>query len=71
MAGFKADRDKIEQVFVNLIDNAIKYTKESGRIELPLVEHDRIIISYLVLCPLLYCQSHEIPGGQQGRDHFR
>jgi two-component system phosphate regulon sensor histidine kinase PhoR len=28
----KADRDKIEQVFVNLVDNAIKYTKEGGHI---------------------------------------
>lgn len=36
----KADRDKIEQLFVNLIDNAIKYTKESGRIELLLQEYD-------------------------------
>ena len=40
----KADRDKIEQVFVNLIDNAIKYTKESGRIELSLIKHDREVI---------------------------
>jgi len=30
----KADRDKIEQVFVNLIDNAIKYTQEAGTIEI-------------------------------------
>ncbi len=37
----KADRDKIEQVFVNLIDNAIKYTKETGRIELSIVEHSQ------------------------------
>jgi len=40
----KADRDKIEQVFVNLIDNAIKYTKESGSIELLLIEHDCEVI---------------------------
>jgi len=32
----KADRDKIEQVFVNLIDNAIKYTKEGGHITVSL-----------------------------------
>jgi signal transduction histidine kinase len=38
-----ADRDKIEQVLVNLIDNAIKYTPRSGRIELSIVEHDREI----------------------------
>ncbi|MCK4294676.1 MAG: HAMP domain-containing protein [Planctomycetes bacterium] len=29
-----ADADKIEQVFVNLIDNAIKYTKHPGRIDI-------------------------------------
>jgi signal transduction histidine kinase len=39
----KADRDKIEQVFVNLIDNAIKYTKPSGRIELSLLEQDQAV----------------------------
>lgn len=33
-----ADRDRIEQVLVNLIDNAIKYTGESGQIELSVAE---------------------------------
>ena len=33
-----ADRDKIEQVFVNLIDNAVKYTNDGGRIEICLVQ---------------------------------
>lgn len=32
----KADSDKIEQVFVNLIDNAIKYTKRGGQINVSL-----------------------------------
>ena len=31
-----ATRDKLEQVFVNLVDNAIKYTKEGGRITVKL-----------------------------------
>ena len=39
----QADRNKIEQVFVNLIDNAVKYTKESGRIEILLREQGQTI----------------------------
>ena len=39
----QADRNKIEQVFVNLIDNSIKYTKESGRIEILLYEQDQAV----------------------------
>jgi signal transduction histidine kinase len=35
-----ADRDKIEQVFVNVIDNSIKYTGESGKIEVCLVQQN-------------------------------
>jgi two-component system phosphate regulon sensor histidine kinase PhoR len=36
----RGDRDRLEQVFVNLIDNAIKYTKEGGRIKLQLTATD-------------------------------
>jgi len=39
----KGDRDKIEQVFVNLIDNAIKYTGQMGRIEVSLVAEDGVV----------------------------
>lgn len=35
-----ADRDKIEQLFVNLIDNAIKYTGKGGQIEICLVQQN-------------------------------
>jgi len=38
-----ADRDKIEQVIVNLIDNAVKYTNEAGRINILLHEHQNDI----------------------------
>ena len=39
-----ADRDKIEQVFVNLIDNAVKYTNDGGRIEICLVQQDGEVV---------------------------
>jgi two-component system phosphate regulon sensor histidine kinase PhoR len=39
----QADRNKIEQVFVNLIDNSIKYTKKSGRIEILLCEQGQTV----------------------------
>jgi len=40
----KADRDKIEQVFVNLIDNAIKYTEDDGRIRVCLVQQNGEVV---------------------------
>ncbi|MDT8301482.1 MAG: ATP-binding protein [Sedimentisphaerales bacterium] len=39
----KADRDKIEQVIVNLIDNAVKYTNEAGQIKILLHEQQNNI----------------------------
>lgn len=32
----KADRDKLSQIFTNLLDNAIKFSKTGGRIEIVL-----------------------------------
>ena len=31
---FKSDRDKLEQVVINIVSNAIKYTSEGGKIEI-------------------------------------
>lgn len=40
----KADPDKIEQVLVNLIDNAVKYCGENGIIKISLIEQQSEII---------------------------
>jgi len=39
----QADHNKIEQVFTNLIDNAVKYTKESGLIEILLCDQGQTV----------------------------
>ncbi|MBN2018884.1 MAG: HAMP domain-containing protein [Sedimentisphaerales bacterium] len=38
------DKDKLEQVFVNLIDNAIKYTKEGGKIKVQLADSQDFVV---------------------------
>lgn len=39
----KADKDKIEQVIVNLIDNAVKYTNEGGQINIYILDQQNDI----------------------------
>jgi len=42
--GIYADEDKIEQVLVNLISNALKYTPEGGSVEIRSVENAQSIV---------------------------
>ena len=41
----KANRFLLEQMFINLIDNAVKYTPESGRVAIRVSSHDSQILT--------------------------
>jgi signal transduction histidine kinase len=42
------DRDKIKQVFINLLSNALKFTNEAGKIQLNLFEsHQQIVVEII------------------------
>jgi two-component system phosphate regulon sensor histidine kinase PhoR len=40
LPSISADPDKVRQVLVNLIENAVKYSPEGGRVEVEVAEHD-------------------------------
>ena len=40
----EADRDKVRQVLVNLVENAIKYSPDGGRVEVGVEPHDENVI---------------------------
>ena len=40
----KADRDRINQVFVNVLDNAVKFTPETGQVTLDGAEKDGFVV---------------------------
>jgi PAS domain S-box-containing protein len=43
-----ANRDQIEQVLVNLVDNAIKYTPPGGRVDVTAKPQDQLVTVYVV-----------------------
>lgn len=44
-----ADRDKLNQIFINLLDNAVKFSKEKGRIEIKTEQEDNNFIKVSVI----------------------
>jgi PAS domain S-box-containing protein len=42
-----SDRDRVRQVLVNLVENAIKYSPEGGRIEVGVAPNDRMVRFYV------------------------
>jgi two-component system phosphate regulon sensor histidine kinase PhoR len=43
-----ADRNYLEQIFINLLDNAIKYTHEGGKVTISAIEKDKREIQFSI-----------------------
>ncbi|MHB8522142.1 MAG: sensor histidine kinase [Limisphaerales bacterium] len=41
---FQADRNRIQQALANLVDNAVKYTPEGGRVDVAVAPHDHEVV---------------------------
>lgn len=42
----EADRDRLQQILINLVDNAISYTPEKGKVEVGIADHgDTVVLS--------------------------
>ncbi|MEG7730089.1 ATP-binding protein, partial [Listeria monocytogenes] len=40
----ETDRDKLQQILINLLSNAINYTPVDGKVEVKLIEHEAEVI---------------------------
>jgi PAS domain S-box-containing protein len=47
MPPVEADRDKVRQVLVNLVENAIKYSPDGGRVEVGVEPHDENVLFHV------------------------
>ena len=56
-----ADRDKVRQVLVNLVENAIKYSPDGGRVDVGVESRDQAVLFYVK------DEGLGIPGDEQSR----
>jgi PAS domain S-box-containing protein len=57
----EADRDKVRQVLVNLVENAMKYSPDGGRVELGVESHEENVLFHV------RDEGLGIPSDEQGR----
>lgn len=54
------DRDKIFQILLNILDNAVKFTPDGGRITITASEHDKEYVALKIIDTGIGIPSHEI-----------